>query len=90
MSEWPQYKSHKIIRAAVIKSLHDDGLGMDAAKFFWVDPGTGKLEPFIPTEIGMMDRVTVGDYAMIYPDGFRSVCPKQQFDEGYQLQETDP
>jgi hypothetical protein len=37
----------------------------------------------------MMDRVTVGDYAMLYPDGFRSVSPKKAFEEGYQLQETD-
>lgn len=88
MSEWPQYKSHKIIRAAVIKSLHDDGPGGE--KFFWVDPGTGELERFAPTEIGMMDRVTVGDYAMLYPDGFRSVSPKKAFEEGYRLQETDP
>lgn len=88
MSNWPKYKSHKIIQAAVIKALHDD-FG-EGEKFFWVDPGTGELEKFTPTEIGMMNRVTIGDYALLYPDGFRSVSPKKAFEDGYRLEEAGP
>lgn len=81
MSDWPKYESHKIVQAAVIKARHDDG--PDGARYFWVDPGTGDLEKFEPTELGMMGRAGPGDYAMLYSDGFRSVCPKAAFEDGY-------
>lgn len=87
MSEWPSYQSHKIIQAAVIKAVHTDF--DEASKFFWVDPGTGDLEKFRTTEPGMMNRAGIGDYALKYPDGFTSVCPKAQFEGGYRVVETD-
>lgn len=81
MSDWPKYQSHKIIQAAKIVAVHNDfGEGQH---FFWVDPGTGSLEKFIPTEAEMLNRAGVGDYAMLYPDGSRSVCPKASFEDGY-------
>lgn len=81
---WPKYQSHKIIQAAKIVSIHNDfGQG---EHFLWVDPGTGVLEKFAPTELGMLDRAEVGGYAVSYDGGkFLSVSPKEAFDGGYTL-----
>lgn len=79
MSEWPKYRTEKIIQAAEIKAIHNDfGQG---EYFLWVDPGTGTLEKFTTTVAGMMDKAEVGGFALLYPDGFRSVIPKQTFEE---------
>ena len=40
-------------------------------------------EPFVPTEPGMAKRAEVGGYAILYPDGFKSISPQKQFEEGY-------
>lgn len=80
-ADWPKYQSHKIVRAAKIVAVHDDG---DGVTFLWVDPGTGNLEKFIPTEAAMLARAQVGGYAVVYDDNdFRSVTPKAPFEEGY-------
>jgi hypothetical protein len=83
---WPKYQSHKVVRAAKIVAIHDDGEGPD---FLWVDPGTGTLERFIPTEPAMMGRAQVGGYAVAYDNDFLSVSPKAPFEEGYVLAEED-
>ena len=85
-SHWPKYQSHKVVRAAKIVAIHDDGNGPD---FVWVDPGTGTLERFIPTEVAMLGRAQVGGYAVAYDDDFRSLSPKAPFEEGYVLAEED-
>lgn len=80
---WPKFQSHKVVRAAKIVAIHDDGEGPD---FLWVDPGTGTLEQFVPTERAYLGRAQVGGYAVIYDndDGeFRSVSPKAAFEDGY-------
>ena len=32
---------------------------------------------------GMAERAQIGDYAILYPDGFKSVSPRKAFEEGY-------
>jgi hypothetical protein len=81
MSDWPKYESHKVVQAAKIISTHND-FG-EGGRFLWVDPGTGVLEKFSPTVDAMFDKAEVGGYAMLYPDGFKSVSPKQAFEDGY-------
>jgi hypothetical protein len=73
MTDWPSYRSHKIIQAMEITGTTPDGVLL-------VGPDK---EPFFPTEAGMTKRVTAGDYALRYPDGFQSVSPKQAFEDGY-------
>lgn len=87
MSDWPKYESHKIVQAAKIVSINDDN--GEGENFFWVDPGTGTWEKFSPTEPGMFKRAGVGDWAMLYPDGFRSVSPAKAFEEGYKPVEAN-
>lgn len=81
---WPEYQSHKIVRAARIVDVATEKRP-DGLIWFVVDPGNGPKELFRPTEPAMMDRVGFGDYALIYSDGFKSVSPASSFDDGYKL-----
>ena len=81
MSDWPRYESHKVVQAAKIVAIHND-FG-EGEYFLWVDPGTGELEKFNPSVPGMMDKAEVGGWAMLYPDGFKSISPAKAFEEDY-------
>lgn len=87
-TNWPAYQSHKIVRAAPIVRISDDG---EAVGMYLVVAGPDGEEPFRTTEPAMMMRATVGGYAVVYepddkhPDGYRSVSPKAAFEAGYRL-----
>lgn len=83
-AHWPEYESHKIVRAAKVIGL-TEGFGEMSGKVLLVDPlGDGmSTEAFQATEPGMTARAEVGWWAMYYPDGFRSVSPARQFEDGY-------
>lgn len=81
-TEWPHYVSHKVVRATPIVRI--DRIG-DTLPLLFVDPSAGREPPapFFPTEPAMAARCRVLDYAMIYRDGYQSVCPKKEFEDGY-------
>lgn len=80
MNEWTKYRSHKTVTATPIVRIDRLGFGT-MPKLFVLDPdGT---EQFHPTEPNMASRAKVGDYAMIYRDGFQSLCPRKEFEDGY-------
>lgn len=81
MSDWPEYVSHKVVRAAKIVAVTQH-LGKTSSMDVQPIEG-GPKEQFMPTQDGMADRVGVGDWALLYLDGFRSVIPAKQFKEGY-------
>lgn len=83
MSDWPKYESHKIVQAAKIVDVMIDNQGV--MRGITVDPGNGVIEPFWPTRDAMADEAKIGGYAMLYPDGFKSVSPAKAFEEGYTL-----
>jgi hypothetical protein len=77
MSEWPRYESHKIVRAAPIVGIVGHGvLVVRSAQ-------DGQTQRFEPTEPAMAARASIGDYAVIYSDGYKSVSPKKAFEDGY-------
>lgn len=79
MNDWPEYESHKIVRAARIISI---AIGSDGKRTLLVQPeGDGKLTSFEPNLTNM--PANVGDWAMLYPDGYKSVSPAKAFEEGY-------
>lgn len=80
MSEWPKYQSHKTILAMQIHSIGKK-TSEDTATVLFVGPNG--MEPFVPNEPAMADKASVGDYAVIYSDGYKSVSPKKAFEEGY-------
>lgn len=80
MSEWKKYQSHRIVQAAPIWNIEESAGRLNV----FVKPyDDHTMELFEPTEPGMKGRCEAGDYAIRYPDGYRSVCPKAQFEEGY-------
>lgn len=89
--EWPRFQSHRVIQALPIITI-TEAAGEDTVRVLFVDPtGTGTSEPFLTTVAAMVDKASVGDYAMRYPDGFQSVCPKAAFEDGYSpLTVTNP
>lgn len=80
MTEWAEYLSHKVVRAARITRVEVYGV---TVSHIMVDPGDGSEEQFWPTKSDMAQEARVGGWAISYPDGFRSICPEQQFGEGY-------
>jgi hypothetical protein len=85
MTDWPEYISHKIVRAAKIE--HVNRVDGRITELLVRPTEGGDLESFMPTQAGMEFRVGVGDYAIMYPDGFRSVAPAKPFEEGYRRKE---
>jgi len=87
MSNWPKYESHKIVQAAKIVGIErsSDGATVTA---IWVRPAgerndSAKMEKFEPDVVEMGMRATVGDYAVIYGGGFKSISPAKEFEDGY-------
>jgi hypothetical protein len=83
MSDWPKYESHKVVQAAKIvwvgKSAPDGAkivISVEAVE-------DGPREYFEPTVPEMAQKAEVGGYAMLYPDGFKSISPAKAFEEGY-------
>lgn len=86
MNEWPKYESHKIVQAAKIVAIEPEPDVQ--GRVIWVRPDgvefdSAPIERFIPTVPGMADKAEVGGYAMLYPDGFKSISPAKAFEEGY-------
>lgn len=86
MSEWPRYESHKVVRAAKIVGVEIKHVGGEIV--LWVRPDgqefdNARIEQFEPNMAEMKERARVGDWAMLYPDGYKSVSPAKAFEEGY-------
>lgn len=74
VTEWKVYESHKTVRAKRIVAAVNGLLFVDGLR--------GPVS-FFPTEPKMALRGNVGDYAVVYADGYKSVSPAKAFDEGY-------
>jgi hypothetical protein len=80
MTDWPEYESHKVVRAAVIVSIAHPG--PYGKRIIMVRPEEG--EPAVAFEPNLTNMpANVGDYAMLYPDGYKSISPRKAFNEGY-------
>jgi hypothetical protein len=88
MSEWPKYVSHKVVSAAPIVGFEYPLNPLPGAFPIGlvVSLPDGSTESFVTTEPMMVRRCTLGDYAMRYRDGYKSVCPKKEFEDGYTAQ----
>lgn len=88
MSNWPEYESHKVVRAAKIVGVERNHGGGSIVQKIWVRPAGvdhdgDPIEEFWPTVSEMAEKAQVGGYAILYPDGFKSISPETAFDEGY-------
>lgn len=83
MTNWPEYESHKVVRAAKIVAIRQSNDPSYPPHIFVHVPGAVGAEEFTPTEPAMIARAEVGGYAILYPDGFKSISPAKPFEEGY-------
>jgi hypothetical protein len=83
MSEWPKYESHKIVQAAKIVNQQRDAEG-EVVSVEVILPD-GDKEWFQATVPAMTAKANIGDWAMLYPDGFKSISPAKAFEQGYTL-----
>ena len=86
MSSWPRYESHKIVQAAKIVGV--EGNTEVVPPVIWVRPDGAEfdaapVERFEPTVPNMAMKAEVGGWAILYPDGFKSISPAKAFEEGY-------
>jgi hypothetical protein len=82
---WPQYKSHKLVRAAQIIDI-ERGTGGYAKVLIKVRATPdAELELFESTVPSMKDKAEIGGYAVVYDDGFCSISPQAAFEGGYRL-----
>lgn len=79
----PQWKSHKEVWAGRIEGLDGDQISVRASPILLL---TVKAAP------GMFARYTpaIGDFYVVYADGYAAISPKAAFEEGYTLKEAPP
>lgn len=87
-SNWPVYESHKVVWAAKIVGVERNHAGGQIVQKIWVRPDGAQhdndpIEEFWPTVAEMAEKAEVGGWAILYPDGYRSVSPAKAFEEGY-------
>ena len=79
--ELPQYRSHKIVRAAKITEIEDhesDGTGSRTMIF-----GEISGSKFLTDEWAERFKPEVGGYFVMYEDGYTSFSPAEAFESGY-------
>lgn len=93
----PQWKSHKVVRAAPIRAIYPTEGDQEPGWIVYLDgnPGPNDPQPWpaihVKPEIFSRYQPKPGDYFVIYDDGYESVSPKKAFEEGYsqvQVQEA--
>ena len=83
-SSLPQWRSHKIVRAAQIRAIYP--ADHEAGWMVYLDGGDPPW-PAIYVKPEIFSRYTPqsGDYFVVYDDGYESVSPRKSFEEGYGL-----
>jgi len=77
--ELPQYRSHKIVRAAKITGFRQNG-NPDMPDLLLGD--IGGVVSLLP-DWHAKHKPTVGGYYVLYDDGYTSFSPAKAFEEGY-------
>lgn len=78
MTTWAAYKSHRVVKVAKIASVSPK-TGDTVNAMLVLEGG----EVFYPTVADMAGKASAGDYAMLYEDGYKSVCSKKSFEDNY-------
>lgn len=78
---FPRYQSHKIVQAAPVTAWHSE---VPVVYVNANDP-EGDVRVSVPASIFARGEPKVGDYLVVYEDGYMSFSPKGVFEEGYTL-----
>lgn len=79
MSELAQWQSHKIVRAGKILSIDRVGQGEVTIE----DCNGAPAKVSVPSNLFARGRANLGDYIIVYDDGYKSWSPAATFEEGY-------
>lgn len=80
VSQFQEYRSHKIVRAAKIQqaSITDEGVTLI------LEEASGQqVIAVVDRSLASRHIPSEGDYLVIYADGYQSFSPGQAFEEGY-------
>jgi hypothetical protein len=80
LDKLPRYRSHKIVRAAQIAWWHQGGIGPIDVH---VDIDGARHVIEAPPDTFARGAAVVGDYIVVYDDGYISWSPRQAFEDGY-------
>ena len=84
--EMPQYRCHKVVRAAKITALRQNG-NPDMPDLVLGE--IGGIVTVLP-DWHAKNKPQVGGYYVVYEDGYRSYSPAKAFEEGYTKLEGPP
>lgn len=89
IEQLPQYRSHKIVRAAVyLGELANSNARVARLSVRIGGDATAEIE--VPEAIFTRGRPVEGqDYIVVYEDGYASWSPKAAFEDGYTAVEAD-
>lgn len=82
--QYPRYQCHKQVWALQIAKATVIGYPeLDQVRIEFIDKG---YEPVnFPMAMAARYAPAVGDYLVVYDDGYKSFSPKKAFEEGYTL-----
>lgn len=80
-AEMPRYVSHKRVHALEIAAIGEPMSGSEARSIAFKEPGfQGKT---LPAEMFSRYKPVIGDFYVVYADGYESFSPRKAFVEGY-------
>ncbi len=87
-NELARYRSHKVVRAGRILSITVDNAGMAADLKVETVAAGGKYFARATTSMCVRFQeggreLEVGDFYVVYDDGYESLSPKEAFENGY-------
>lgn len=87
-AEMPRYRCHKEVWALQIAKATLIGYPeLTEIRLEFIDKGYAPMN--LPISMTANYTPTVGDYLVVYQDGYKSFSPKKAFEEGYNLIEKD-
>ena len=83
LQEMPKYKSHKVVYALKIKEIRTKHVSPSDGSIVIVPEEKG-YSPFrVEKDYVEKHNPKVGDYYVVYKDGYKSWSPAEAFEEGY-------
>ena len=71
----PKWQSHKTVHAARIKGIDGEEMTLEGVN--------GDVNVTAAPQMFTRYRPVVGDYYVVYDDGYASISPRQAFETGY-------
>lgn len=90
MTTLAKWRCHKVVRAGKILEIGRPFPAADSAVRLMVQGLHGPVEQEVPDDFFARTPPKVGDYFVLYDDGYMSHSPPEPFEGGYTRIEEDP